>query len=177
MKGRPILTTCQSSPRARRHGERKGNSGDDFQPECKFASTLNRLIDLSTENGEWEDCLRDARRVLAINPLRTDGHQAVATASEQLGQPALAISSLTSLIALSPVDPASIHYQLARAYRTSGQLEKAKEHALRTLAEAPRYRDAHQLLLEIIGRLSKEPTGKSIDGDKEVGGEQTEAKP
>lgn len=139
--------------------------------------TLNRLIDLSTENGEWEDCLRDARRVLAINPLRADGHQAVATASKQLGQPALAINSLTSLIALSPVDPASIHYQLARAYRTSGQLEKAKEHALRTLAEAPRYREAHQLLLEIIDRSPKEPAGKSIDGDKEVGGEQAEAKP
>ncbi|MEC8473765.1 MAG: hypothetical protein VXZ38_03860, partial [Planctomycetota bacterium] len=85
--------------------------------------------------------------------------------------------SLTSLIALSPVDPASIHYQLARAYQTSGQLEKAKEHALRTLAEAPRYREAHQLLLEIIDRLPSEPAGESVDSDREVGGDQAEAKP
>ena len=48
--GDPSSLACQSSPRARRHGERKGNSEMISNLNASSLPTLNRLIDLSTEN-------------------------------------------------------------------------------------------------------------------------------
>jgi uncharacterized protein HemY len=50
---------------------------------------------------------------------------------------------------MDPVDPAAIDFKLARAHWQLKDREQARHHVLRALEEAPRYRDAHRLLLEL----------------------------
>jgi hypothetical protein len=49
---------------------------------------------------------------------------------------------------LDPPDPAEAHYRLARLLHQAGD-PAAKRHVLQALEEAPRFREAHRLLLEI----------------------------
>jgi Tfp pilus assembly protein PilF len=79
----------------------------------------------------------------------TDAQLALAEAGEQLPEPLLVARAMTALAQLDPVDPAAIDFRMAKALVQLSQLELAKHHVLRALSEAPRYRDAHRLLLEI----------------------------
>jgi hypothetical protein len=54
------------------------------------------------------------------------------------------------MLLLDPPDPAEVHFRLARLLRKAGD-PAAKRHVLQALEEAPRFRDAHRLLLEIAG--------------------------
>lgn len=124
---------------------------DYIQLNSSSLDALFRLNELSIENGNWEQLLQDSEKILAINPLREEGHQSVALAAEKLGTANKAINSLTALSSMDPIDPALIHFRLAKAHFDGGQLQQAKEHVLLALAEAPRYREAHELLLRITG--------------------------
>jgi hypothetical protein len=55
------------------------------------------------------------------------------------------------MLRLNPADPAEIHFRLARLLHASGSPE-ARRHVLLALEEAPRFRAAHELLLEIAGK-------------------------
>ena len=52
---------------------------------------------------------------------------------------------------MDPLDAADVHYRLASALFRSGQLKKAKRQVIMALEVAPRYRDAHALLIRIVG--------------------------
>ena len=56
---------------------------------------------------------------------------------------------------MSPIDPALIQYQLAKAHFALEHHEQAKVHPLLALADAPRYLEAHQLLLQILEQSPK----------------------
>jgi len=43
-----------------------------------------------------------------------------------------------------------IHFRLARALHATGQPAEAKRHVLLALEEAPRFREAQQLLLQLV---------------------------
>ena len=64
------------------------------------------------------------------------------------------------MLQLDPTDPAEVHYQLARNLNRQGDGGAARRHVLKALEEAPRYRDAHRLLLELAGE-SAGPTDTS----------------
>jgi hypothetical protein len=51
---------------------------------------------------------------------------------------------------LDDSDPALLHYQLASLLRQAGKPREALREVLKSLEEAPRFRDAHQLLLELV---------------------------
>jgi tetratricopeptide (TPR) repeat protein len=110
---------------------------------------LRRLIDLSRESQQWDRVAMFAEQVLAINPLLPEGHEALAEASEALERPRDAMRGLRALAKMDPVDPAAIDFKLARAHWQLKDREQARHHVLRALEEAPRYRDAHRLLLEL----------------------------
>ena len=59
-----------------------------------------------------------------------------------------AIEALRALLAIGPADPAEIHYRLALLLQQQND-PKAKRHVLTALEQAPRFRAAHKLLLEI----------------------------
>jgi uncharacterized protein HemY len=51
---------------------------------------------------------------------------------------------------LDPADAAQVHYQLARLLHARGNAEaEAKRHVLQALEEAPRFREAQRLLLQL----------------------------
>jgi hypothetical protein len=45
---------------------------------------------------------------------------------------------------------AGLHYHLARLMHQAGQPREARREVMRSLEEAPRFRDAHRLLLELV---------------------------
>jgi hypothetical protein len=66
---------------------------------------------------------------------------------------------------MEPVDPAEIDFRLATALFALEELEPAKRYLLLALDQAPRYRDAHRLLLQIVDRL-EEQTESGIETDE-----------
>jgi len=75
-------------------------------------------------------------------------YRSLARASEAGGQTRTAIDGYETMLLLDPPDPAEAHYRLARLFHEAGD-PKAKRHVLQALEDAPRFRDAQRLLLEI----------------------------
>ena len=76
-------------------------------------------------------------------------HRYLAQAAEALGERPLAIEAQRTLLMLDPLDRADHHYKLAKLLVEEKQLPAAKREVVKALEEAPRFRDAHRLLLEI----------------------------
>ena len=51
---------------------------------------------------------------------------------------------------MQPHDQAAAHYRLAKAYFDLHERDKSREHLLYALEIAPHYREAQDLLLEIV---------------------------
>jgi tetratricopeptide (TPR) repeat protein len=116
--------------------------------EADDVDTYSRLMELSSAAKDWGAVATNAQRYLAVNPLVAPPYRHLAQASEALDQRESAISACKTLLLLDPPDPAGAHYQLARLLHQSGD-GTAKRHLLQALEEAPRFRDAHRLLLEM----------------------------
>ena len=54
------------------------------------------------------------------------------------------------LAKMDPLDRADVHFRLASALHRTKQLAAAKRQVIMALEQAPRYRDAHALLLKIV---------------------------
>lgn len=115
-----------------------------------------RLMELAAAARDWQAVTRNGERFLAVNPLLAQPYRLLARAHEALGQPRQAIDSYRTLLKLDPADPADVHFGLARLLYARGD-PAAKRHVLQALEEAPRFRDAHRLLLE-INRAKKNET-------------------
>ncbi len=107
-----------------------------------------RLMELAAASKDWKTVLTNAQRFLAVNPLLAQPHRYLAQASEEVGQSKQAIQSYRLVLTLDPPDPAEVHYRLARLLHQAGDTA-AKRHVLQALEEAPRFRDAHRLLLDL----------------------------
>jgi Hypothetical protein len=107
-----------------------------------------RLMELAAERKDWREVEANAVRFLSINPLVPPPHRFSAMALEELRQPKPAIAEWQTMLKLDPPDTAEVHYRLARLYQQTGDAQ-AKRHLLQALEEAPRFRDAHKLLLEM----------------------------
>ena len=107
-----------------------------------------RLLKLECEAEDWPSVMTTARRLLAVNPLLLQTWRAISEAAEHLNRPHDAIGAWQAMLAMGPEDPAEAHFRLAYLLHVQGD-PQAKSHVLQALEEAPRYRDAHRLLLEI----------------------------
>ena len=110
-----------------------------------------RLMELEETSGDWDGLARDARRMLALNPLVPIPHRGLARASEKLGKDAEALASYQALAILDESDPADTHYRLAKLLAKLGKPAEARREALKSLEDAPRFLEAHKLLLELVG--------------------------
>ena len=117
-----------------------------------------RLIELQTEASDWVALEQTASRLFSIDPLLRQSHSSLAVVAEKLGRPTGAARALTRLLLLDPDDPADIHFRLAKTLHAQGDLHGAKRQTLMALEEAPRFRDAHRLLLQIIRESSPSQT-------------------
>jgi tetratricopeptide (TPR) repeat protein len=108
-----------------------------------------RLMDIAAEAGDWAAVRANAERMLSVNPLSPAPHRRMAEAAEQLGEPGAAIDSYRSLLEFDTTDPVDAHYRLASLLHERGDDGDARRHVLMALEDAPRYLDAHRLLLEL----------------------------
>jgi tetratricopeptide (TPR) repeat protein len=116
--------------------------------EADALDAYSRLMELAATANDWLAVAQNAERTLAVNPLGPQPYRALATASEALGETSRAINAYEKLLLLDPPDPADVHFKLAKLLKTE-HASNAKRHALQALEEAPRFRAAHQLLLEL----------------------------
>jgi tetratricopeptide (TPR) repeat protein len=107
-----------------------------------------RLTELAANAQDWPTVELNTERFLAVNPLVPQPHRYLAQASEAAGDKDGAIRAWKTLLLLDPPDPAEAHFRLARLLEESGQ-PGAKRHLLQALEEAPRFREAHRLLLQM----------------------------
>lgn len=118
--------------------------------ESDFTDLFSRLIELSRQRQDWTAVTNYAERLLAINPLSPVPHRALAEADTALGNNEPAIAAYRKLLLLDPPDPAETHFQLAKLLHARGGSEaEAKRHVLEALEDAPRFRDAQRLLLDL----------------------------
>jgi tetratricopeptide (TPR) repeat protein len=121
--------------------------------ESDFVELYVRLIDLCAAREDWPGEIKYAQLLLAVNPLITAPYAALAEAGAASGKTDDAIDAYRKLLLLDPPDPAEAHYQLARLLHARGGSEaEARREVLKALEEAPRFRDAQRLLLEIESR-------------------------
>jgi tetratricopeptide (TPR) repeat protein len=109
---------------------------------------FQRLTELYQTSENWNAVYQAAQNANAINPLMQETQTALAEACIQLKRPEEAINAYRAILVLNPHNKAEAHYQLARLLRQN-DLPQAKRHTLIALEEAPRFRAAHQLLLEL----------------------------
>lgn len=109
-----------------------------------------RVMELAAAAEDWPAVALNAQRYLAVDPLVPLPYRFLAQAAEKIGQMPTAIEAYRSLLELDPPDPVEVHYQLARLLHRAGD-PQARRHVLQALEEAPRYRAALRLLLEIEG--------------------------
>jgi tetratricopeptide (TPR) repeat protein len=121
--------------------------------------TYERLMELSSQRGEWTQVIEYARRFRAVNPLRPTPYRFEAEALEATKAPAAAAQAYRTLLQLDPQNPSPIHYRLARVLHAAGD-KTAKRHVLKALEETPRFQEAQTLLLEITGNASPDRAGK-----------------
>lgn len=110
-----------------------------------------RLMEIGEAAGDWEAVAQNARRMLAVNPLVPAPHRSLAQAAEKLGRHDEAIRANRARLLFETTDVAETHFRLARLLQSAGDRTAAKRHVLMALEEAPRFREAHQLLLELAG--------------------------
>lgn len=118
---------------------------------------LRRLMEMAVEQENWNQLANYAQQFLSINPLVPTGHKQLAMAAEHLDRPLDTVRALRALGTIEPVDPAAIDYRLGRALAAMNQTDLAKHHVLRAIEEAPRYRDAHRLLLQLTEKPTQPP--------------------
>jgi tetratricopeptide (TPR) repeat protein len=116
--------------------------------EADALDAYARLMELGAAAKDWGAVSTNAERYLAVNPLLPLPYRYLAQASEANNQTRTAIEAYETMLQLDPPDPAEAHYRIARLQHQIGD-RKAKRHLLQALEEAPRFRDAHKLLLEM----------------------------
>ena len=120
---------------------------DDEAPDA-----YQRLMELAAADRDWPAVTRNAERYLAVNPLVALPYRYLAQAAAATGDVAVAVGAWRTLLQLDPPDPAEAHFQLAQWLHRRGEIEEARRQVLLALEEAPRYRAALRLLLELNRR-------------------------
>ena len=124
-----------------------------------------RLMELAAAGQDWAEVKQNAQRYLAVNPLVPLPYRFLAQASDHLQETQNGIDAYRALLELEPADPAEVHFHLAQLLQRAGNKE-ARRHLLQALEEAPRYRAALDLLLEVNGEApqAKADTARPQEG-------------
>lgn len=113
------------------------------------AEAYDRLMEIGMEQKNWAQVNENGDRYLATYPLSSTIYLRLGRSCEELGQQKRAVESYERLLLLDPADPVDVHYRLAQLLRRQNPTS-AKRHVLEALADAPRFRQGHELLLEIL---------------------------
>ena len=131
-----------------------GMDENAYEANVELAKLLEQL-------GDSRGSAAALERAIYINPYDIDLHGRLAAMYDALGDNRLLVRERRALVALEPVDMAEAQYQLALAYRKSGDRISARRSVLHALELAPNFAKAQELLLEL-------QVGGSKPGKKEV---------
>ncbi len=116
-----------------------------YHPEA-----LTQLASYLDSEGEREAALAVLEDMRWVAPLNASLHSRLGDWLLETGRAERALEEYEIWQATEPHDQASVHYKLARAYLELDRPEKGREHLLYALEIAPQFREAQQLLLEIV---------------------------
>lgn len=122
---------------------------DHLQRTSADLTAAMELLTLQVAAEEWEQALATGDIVLSIDPLQPKPLREMLLATQKLDRPQETQKLLHSLLELDPSDGARLHFQLAQILKEDAPAA-AKRHILLSLEQAPRYRAAHALLLQLI---------------------------
>jgi tetratricopeptide (TPR) repeat protein len=116
---------------------------------------FTRLLELTEEARDWPAVARAADRVLAVNPMAGSAYRGLGRALEERAASDRAaaegaVAAYRKVLRLEPADPAEVNLRVAKLLRRRDP-RAARRHVLDALSEAPRFREAHRLLLELHG--------------------------
>jgi cellulose synthase operon protein C len=97
-----------------------------------------------------DDSIGVLQDVLMVAPLRAEVHSQLGDQLLAADRAAEAVTEYKALLAMAPQDMADAHYRLAKAYLAASDRTSSREHLLYALEIAPHYREAQQLLLEVV---------------------------
>jgi tetratricopeptide (TPR) repeat protein len=124
------------------------------------AYAYSRLLEIATEKEDWQQVVKNGEKSMAVYPMLAQLHWQLGRANEELGRDEQAIESYKRLLLLDPADPAEVNYRLGRLLLAKDPAA-AKKHVLMALAEAPRFREGHRLLLKIINEAREQAAPES----------------
>jgi tetratricopeptide (TPR) repeat protein len=97
-----------------------------------------------------DDAIAVLEDVLMVAPLRQEVHSELGDRLLQAGNAKRAIVEYQALLAMNPHDLSDAHFRLAKAFFAAEDRASSREHLLYALEIAPGFREAQQLLLEIV---------------------------
>ncbi|MFZ2149411.1 MAG: hypothetical protein WAV28_19540 [Sedimentisphaerales bacterium] len=106
-------------------------------------------MNIAMEQKDWSAVLENGNKYLSVYPMLGTIYWCMGRANEELGQDDQAVELYRRLLLLEPADPADVNYRLARLFAERDPVT-AKRYVLEALADAPRFRQAHRLLLKLI---------------------------
>src|SRR5690606_7040860 len=113
-------------------------------------AALRRLADRLYERDRLEDAVAVLNDLLLVAPLQRELHADLGDRLLEAERPDEALVEYQIYAGLDPHDRAAAHFRLARAHHALGDAARAREQLLYALEIAPHYREAQQLLLEIV---------------------------
>ncbi len=111
---------------------------------------LMRLAGWLRDAGSDSEAISVLEDVIQVAPLQQDLHVGLGDLLLEAGRSDQALTEYQVYAATNPHDQASVHLRLAKAYRALDDPDLTREHVLSALEIAPHYREAQQLLLEIV---------------------------
>ena len=113
---------------------------------------LKKLAELEEESGHIKEAAATLDELNFIYPEDEDLHRKLGALWLALGNNAGAVREYSAVLAMKPLDTASAHYDLAKAYLAEGDKARAEEQVLGSLEAAPGFKPAQKMLLEIEGK-------------------------
>ena len=130
-------------------------------------ATYIRLTELSAAAEDWSAVAEYAQRVISVNPLLPLGQEMMSLAAEKQETHEQVIAALQALAEMDPIDPADLHFRMAGSLANLGRRDEARRQVLMALEDAPRFRGAHKLLLELVDDNAESADTEDVEEDNE----------
>jgi Flp pilus assembly protein TadD len=111
--------------------------------------SIKLLAKLQADAGQKKEAAATLERLNLIYPKDEELHKRLGALYLDLNNPAAAVREYQAEVAMTPIDLAGAHYELARALKLANRTEEAKDEVLSALEAAPNFKPAQKLLLEL----------------------------